>query len=303
MDIDGVSVIIPSWNGYELLKKNLPFLFDSLKHSNYKYEVIVVDDGSSDESVDFLKKNYPEIKLVEQKENLGFSKSCNNAVKKSSYSILYFLNTDVTVTKNFLEYLIPHFLVDNVFAVGSIPLLYSSQEYMVVPEYNFKYGFLLHKPVKIDINEKYAKAFFVEAGYSAFNKEKFLTLGGFDELYSPCYYEDIDLCYRANKREWISIIEFRSRIKHKGSESINRRYSLFKKKRIFMEKTFIFSWKNIEGKSMILKHLLFLPFAILYFLFSCKIFAVLGFVDALKKLRKILEKRKRIKNGKDRLLF
>ncbi|MCX7880932.1 MAG: glycosyltransferase family 2 protein [Patescibacteria group bacterium] len=94
-----LSVIIPSFNTKEILKKSLLKLKKNLKNYPYfKTEIIVVDNHSLDGSQDFLKK-YSGIKLIVNKENLGFAKAINQGIKKAQGQYLLFLNSDVLVKR------------------------------------------------------------------------------------------------------------------------------------------------------------------------------------------------------------
>src|SRR3954447_25166168 len=73
---DAASVVIPNWNGRDLLKKYLPSVVEALLE-NSRNEIIIVDNGSSDGSVDYLKTAFPEVKVVALPENLGFGRGSN----------------------------------------------------------------------------------------------------------------------------------------------------------------------------------------------------------------------------------
>ncbi|MBU89934.1 hypothetical protein CMO94_00200 [Candidatus Woesearchaeota archaeon] len=91
-----VSIIIVNYNGKELLKKILA----SLKSSKFKdYEIIVLDNASTDDSKGFLRKNYPRITVVANKSNLGYS-GINNAIKHCKGKYILFLNNDMEIDKN-----------------------------------------------------------------------------------------------------------------------------------------------------------------------------------------------------------
>jgi len=95
-----VSISIVNWNGGEDIKKCL----ESIKGQSYKnIEVIVVDNNSIDGSLEFLKINFPDIKFIENKENIGFSKAHNQAIKKSEGKYLLILNFDIILTPDFVE--------------------------------------------------------------------------------------------------------------------------------------------------------------------------------------------------------
>lgn len=98
-----VSVIIPHWNGIDVLSECL----DSLGKSTYKnIEIIVVDNASSDGSQDWVRSNHPNIILVQNKSNLGYAEGCNVGAKSSSGEYLIFLNNDTVQNENWIESLV-----------------------------------------------------------------------------------------------------------------------------------------------------------------------------------------------------
>ena len=123
-----LSIIIPNLNGEDLLKKNLPLVYESVK--NYKdgtIEIIITDDASTDNSPkiinDFINKitnkNMKGIQVLNKDKNQrGFSKNVNRGFKLAGGDIVILLNSDVVPHKDFLDSLMPHFNDENVFAVA-----------------------------------------------------------------------------------------------------------------------------------------------------------------------------------------
>ena len=73
-----IAILILNWNGYKLIKQFLPSI---IKYNSLNAEIFVIDNGSNDNSISFLKKNYPQIKLIEFKINYGYAKAYNRAIK------------------------------------------------------------------------------------------------------------------------------------------------------------------------------------------------------------------------------
>ena len=84
----GISVVIPNFNGRALLEENLPTVFSALESTKIRHEVIVADDGSSDDSVEFIKRKYPQIRLLAHPKNSGFSTNINSGLKLAQFDLV-----------------------------------------------------------------------------------------------------------------------------------------------------------------------------------------------------------------------
>lgn len=189
------SVIIPNWNGKELLKDCL----DSLKSQSA--EIILVDNGSTDDSIDYVEKNYSKVRIVKLKKNFGFSKAINEGVKKSNANYVVFLNNDTAASKNWLKNLVE--------CANSHPEVISVNSKLL----NF-YNRKRIDGVGILINEvgqaksigwqeedcgQYGKEQYIfgaTGGGSLFKKLDFIKVGGFDEKYFM-YSEEVDFAFRS----------------------------------------------------------------------------------------------------------
>src|SRR5258708_8427653 len=108
-----VSIVIPNWNGKQKLANNLPGVL-KVKGVN---EIIIVDDYSTDDSVDFIKQNFPQIELIEKENNSGFAKTVNLGVASASGDIVFLLNSDALPQDDGVEKAIKHFKHPQVFIV------------------------------------------------------------------------------------------------------------------------------------------------------------------------------------------
>ena len=111
------SLIVSTWNGRHLLEQCLPPLLRAVEEAGGEHEVVVVDDASTDDTVEFLKREYPQVALLALPKNLRFAGANNAAARAATGEILVFLNNDMLVEPDFLPPLLQHFSDPEVFAV------------------------------------------------------------------------------------------------------------------------------------------------------------------------------------------
>jgi len=295
------SIVIPNYNGHDLLDEYLPSVFDAARSYSDQYEIIIVDDGSKDQSVDLLRRKYPEAQVLVNERNVGFGESINRGVNTCKNSIVVLLNNDVWVEKDFFEPLLGHFDQERVFAVVAKGLI--EQDGKIINEsitrLEFKEGFLnLIQPGLLNPEAKFDEVCTVAhacGGFSAFDREKFLALGGFDSLYYPFYWEDVDLCYRAWKRGWSVLYEPNSVAYHRCHATIDK---IHRKKQVDMLRArnqLMFTWKNLTDTGMLFDHSRSL---IVYLIKAPRSFRW-GFYEAMKKAIQVL-RRRRVSHKGDR---
>ena len=244
-----VSIVIPNYNGRGILEKNLPKVISAWDNpKNNIREIIIVDDASGDDSVIFLKKNYPRIKLIVHKKNRGFSATVNTGARTSNGELLLLLNTDVIPEENFLEKVFPDFKDPEVFAVSLHEKGFSWAKGF------FKDGYIQIEPG--EETDKVHSSFWVSGGSGVFRKSMWNKLGGMDEkLLSPFYWEDIDLCYRAAKRGWKNLWEPQGIVVHQHESTISNLSKSYVQ-RIRERNQLLFLWKNLHSPILIKKHIL-----------------------------------------------
>src|SRR5437870_5519917 len=115
--VSGASVVIPNWNGRELLEKYLPSVIEALA-GNPAYEIIVVDNGSTDGSPEFIRDTFPSVKVLSLPTNLGFGGGSNAGFREATNDIVVLLNSDMRVAPDFLSPLLEGFHDPEVFAVS-----------------------------------------------------------------------------------------------------------------------------------------------------------------------------------------
>ncbi len=219
-----VSVIIPNWNGNELLKDCLR----SLVGQSFKdFEIILVDNGSTDDSVSFIENFFPDIKIVKLEKNFGFAKAINEGVKASAGKYVIFLNNDTQADKDFVKHLI--------LCADSHPEVISVNSKLL----NF-YDRKIIDGVGILINEagqarsigwqekdrgqfdKEQYIFGATGGASLFKRKDFIKVGGFDDSYFM-YSEEVDFSFRAQFLGYKSIYCSKAVVYHKHKASAKKR--------------------------------------------------------------------------------
>jgi GT2 family glycosyltransferase len=242
-----ISIIIPNLNGEELLRKNLPYILKAKENTeNQIYEVVVVDDGSKDKSVDLLKNSFPWVKIIKHKINRGFSATVNMGVRMAKGDLVVLLNNDILPEEDFLVSTIGHFTDSKLFGVSLHEKDYSWAKAA------FRNGYLAHEPGKE--TEDAHISFWVSGGSGVFRRSQWIALGGMDEkLFTPFYWEDIDLCYRAAKRGLMLLWEPKAMVTHKHESTIGTLKKSYVQK-IQERNELFFLWKNITSQNMIRKH-------------------------------------------------
>ncbi len=238
------SIVIPNWNGRRLLEKNLSAVLNTGAD-----ELVISDDSSTDDSVIFIKKNFPQVKVIKHKR-LGFAGNCNQGVKAARGDIVVLLNTDVVPEKDFLRPLKKSFQDPKVFAVSLHEPQWSWAKGKWVK------GFVEHEPGS-KAKETHI-SFWASGGSAAFRKKIWDELGGFDEIYKPFYWEDIDLSYRAWKRGYKIVWEPRSIVHHRHQATISTHFSQKYVDFISKRNQLLFIWKNITNLKMVLQHTIWL---------------------------------------------
>lgn len=244
-----VTVVIPNYNGEKLLAKYLPNVVAAFKNpKNNIVEIIVADDASTDSSIEIIRNQFPEVKIVRSKVNNRFSANVNLGVKSAKGDFILLLNTDVSPQKNVLECVLPLFEDKTVFGVSL-----AEEGYSWARGY-FSNGFVEHSPGE---GKKYTHStFWISGGSGVFRKSMWNRLGGLDQvLFPPFYWEDIDISYRAMKRGWKLLWEPKAIVYHEH-ESTNKSFDLKYKSRIEERNQLLFIWKNITSRRMIRKHML-----------------------------------------------
>lgn len=281
-----ISVVIPNLNGKNIIEKCLKFAIVSLEAIDLKWEIILVDDNSEDDSISLVMQKFPKVRILKNKKTCGFSISCNRGIYNAKGDLVILLNNDVEISKTSLNPALKHFNSKDVFAVNPriiIPNRNNLNESL--KRLRIHHGFIYTET----INKKNILYIpYATACAMILDRKKFIALGGFDELFSPFYWEDVDLSYRAWKRGWRVIYEPRSIVYHEHMATIsklNRNY----KELIVERNNLIFTWKNISEPKLLIKHFLWLPLVAIKKLITKKFYFFGGLFLAFLKIPAIIK--------------
>ncbi len=227
-----VSVVTPNYNGKRFLKN----YFDSLnKNCEFIGEVIIIDNGSEDGSLDFIKdyqKNLNfKIKLIENNENLGFAEAVNQGIKNSSYDYIFSLNNDTEIEENAIEELLKLIDLDeNIFSVSS--KMIQADNPSLIDDAGDEYTLLAYTKKRGDNKpvsefEDVCEIFSSCAGAALYRKAILDEIGYFDKNFFA-YMEDVDLSYRAKINGYKNYYCPTAIVYHKGSGTTGSKYNEFK---------------------------------------------------------------------------
>lgn len=316
-----ISVIIPTYNGNELLEKYLFSVAEACKNYSGEWEIIVVEDGGDSPLPLLSRSGLEEVKYIRREQNNGFSCAMNTGIHSAKGKIIISLNNDVKVTPNFLLPLLKYFDDPSVFSVKPKSILPDgSNESIKVIQINKGMVESLTYNDEITLNPPLQKGgrgilelVYSCAGSAAYDKNKLLELGGFDEIYSPFYWEDFDLGYRAVKRGWKNIYEPQSVVYHEHGATISKTtkvgpsgspsgqsppsLKLWRAKQsIFIRNREIFYWKNIHDISLNFTALFSFPVRFIKAILLGKKDISQGLLLFLKLLPVVMKKRLEEKN-------
>ncbi len=258
----GISVVIPSWNGWKLLEQYLPSVLEAARRyrrlRSAPAEVIVVDDGSRDDTPRRLPLEFPGVRLVARPDNGGFARACNTGFEHCGFPLVALLNNDVRLREDYFEHFVDHFSDGEVFAVTARVFESEPPRFATGGKVGrFRRGFwsvyfnydLLEESWPGPLLSAYAVG-----GFAVFDREKLQALGGFNELLSPFHWEDVDLSYRAWKRGWRVEYEPRSVGFHRISATIDAHYEKRAVEVRALRNRLLFHWVNLHDRGLWLRH-------------------------------------------------
>ena len=220
----GVSVVIPSRTGKDLLEAQLPGILVQAPN-----QIIVVDNGSTDDTAGWLARTYPQIEVVHSPAPLSFARAVNLGIARARCPHICLLNNDMLLEPGVFAALERAF--------QQIPDLFSATAQIHFPpgvrrEETGKTVFAQSAPTDFPVRcdeplpgEDGSYVLYGSGGCSLYDAAKLRALGNVDEVYDPAYVEDLDLGYRAWQRGWPSVYVARARVEHRHRATTARYFT------------------------------------------------------------------------------
>ena len=269
MQEKNVTVVIPNYNGIKYIRDCM----DSLRaQRDVDFDILIVDNGSEDGSLQVLQEEYKEAKIIALSENTGFCHAVNVGIKASETPYVILLNNDTKVKDGFVKSLTEALDRDKkIFSVSSLML--SMQDERIVDDagdgyslFGWAYAIGKGKPaIKYD---KPREVFAACGGASIYRRAVFEEIGYFDEKHFA-YLEDMDIGYRARIYGYQNWYEPKAKVLHMGSATSGSRYNEFKTKLASANNAYMI------GKNMpFLQWLMNVPFLLFGFLVKAFFFSM-----------------------------
>ena len=224
-----IAVVILNWNGVKLLEQFLP----SIVQFSSEATIYVADNASTDNSVAFLKKNFPSVQIVQNKANYGFAQGYNEALKHIDAEIYALVNSDIEVTENWLKPILKTFEIESTTAILQPKLLdfknKTSFEYAgAAGGFIDKYGYpycrgRVFDSVEQDLGQYDSNCTISWASGACFfiRRDVYNELEGFDNTFFA-HQEEIDLCWRALNKGYKIKYQFDSKVYHVGGATLQQ---------------------------------------------------------------------------------
>ncbi|MFZ4401125.1 MAG: glycosyltransferase family 2 protein [Bacteroidales bacterium] len=251
------AVVILNWNGKKFLEKFLPFV---VKYSKDDADIIIADNASSDDSLAFMQENYPEIQIIKNSENGGFSKGYNDALSQIKAQYYVLLNSDIEVTENWIKPIISLMESDDNIAVCQPKL----RSYFERDKFEYagaaggfvdKYGYpfcrgRLFQTIETDFGQynDTCEVFWATGAAMFVRAELYHKYGGLDNDFFA-HMEEIDFCWRLKNEGYKIMYSSESTVFHVGGGTLPKNNS--RKTYLNFRNNFFLLFKNLPSERLI----------------------------------------------------
>ena len=288
MTAPSCAILVPSWNGVRHLELLLPTLREAAHRYPGDVATVVVDNRSTEADVEWIRAHHPECDVVVAERN-DFLFSLNAVAAERREDVIVVLNNDMRVEPDFLEPLVRHFADPDVFAAMARIMDWEGRVQTTGQRIMWTRHFWFYKAWRL---EEPGPCYTVEAsgGATAYRRAAFVELGGFDPLYRPGYYEDLDLSYRAWMRGWRSVFEPASVVYHRVSATFGAHFDAAARERRerfdahLHRNEVLFIARNVGGARFLAGFLALLPLRTLRAALAGRRAQVRGVLAALPRL-------------------
>jgi GT2 family glycosyltransferase len=255
-----VAIVVLNWNGIPHLELLIPSLRAAVARYGQPVPIVVVDNRSTKGDVEWLREHCSDVEVVVAARN-DYLFSLNPIVAARPEDIVVILNNDMRVDADFLAPLVAHFADATVFGATARVLDWegtrqtTGQRLMRIHHcwYYQWWDLAVNRPVyTLDAG----------GGCAAFRRSFFVALDGFDPLYRPAYFEDVDLSYRAWMRGWRTVFEPRSVIYHREGATLQDRSREARFRTLLARNQALFTMKNVGEWGFLLGYLALIPWRI-----------------------------------------
>ncbi len=288
---DRVHILVLNYNGCALLQECLPSVIDCARAAAVPCRVSVVDNDSTDESIEFLRQAWPQVTVLSM-PNRGLV-SFNRAVRELEEPVVLLLNNDVKLGLGCVDRLAETFdRHADCFLAGPLCWTFDGRFEGTRSELRFRRG-IVHTQLKpIVETEPVATEYTASAGaVFAVRRDKFLALGGFDPLFLPGRYEDLDLAFRGWLAGWKAYFVPEAVAYHKGQTTFAAKFGSRGIRELDIRNALLFAWKNLHESQHMARHLAFLAVRLAVALAMGQTVFLRGWSRALRRLSQVRSRR------------
>jgi GT2 family glycosyltransferase len=256
-----IDLVVLNYNGRHLLEECLPSITHAAQMSRHACRVVVIDNGSSDDSVAFLTSEYPQIHQF-RSPNRGLC-SYNDVLARLASPVVVLLNNDIKLAAASIDPLVEPLLVEGkCFLTAPLCWLFDGQTYEgLQTAIRWRWG-LIQAISDYPGYERVMRTPCLTASAGAVmavDRERFLELGGFDPLYLPGRLEDLDFAYRGYMAGYHARYVPAAVAYHKGEATFRQELGAERSTALALRNTLLFHWKNLRHPWHVLRHATTLP--------------------------------------------